>query len=81
MCRIRMAVVVLSAVVMGTAGIARALAREGRLVSLGARPWDVQAICGDPTQASDTVDILLKEEVTRACAIWASCGVRMAPTR
>ncbi len=60
MSRVRMAVVVLTAVVMGTAGLARALECEGRLVSMGASPWDVQAICGGPTQVSDTVEIVLK---------------------
>jgi hypothetical protein len=60
MSRIRMAVVALTAVVLGTAGIVCALECEGRLVSLGASPWDVQAICGGPTQVSDTVELVLK---------------------
>jgi len=46
MSSVRMAVVVLTAVVMGTAGIVRALECEGRLVSMGASHWDVQALCG-----------------------------------
>jgi hypothetical protein len=60
MSSVRMAVVVLTAVVMGTAGIVRALECEGRLVSMGASPWDVQALCGAPTQLNDTVEIVLK---------------------
>jgi hypothetical protein len=60
MSRVRLAVVVLTAVVVGAAGIARALGCDGRLVSLGASPWDVQAICSEPTQVSDTVEIVLK---------------------
>src|SRR6266545_973552 len=60
MSSVRIAVVVLTAVVMGTAGIVCALECEGRLVSLGASPWDVQAICGAPTQLNDTVEIVLK---------------------
>jgi hypothetical protein len=27
---------------------------------MGATAWDVQAICGDPAQVSDTVEIVLK---------------------
>jgi hypothetical protein len=60
MSSVRVAVVVLTAVVVGAAGIVRALECEGRLVSEGASPWDVQAICGGPTQVSDTVAIVLK---------------------
>jgi Protein of unknown function (DUF2845) len=60
MSRVRFAVVVLTAVVLGAAGIGHALDCEGRLVSLGASPWDVQGICGDPAQVSDTVEIVLK---------------------
>jgi hypothetical protein len=58
--RVRMTVMVLTAVVLGTAGIVRALECEGRLVSVGASPWDVQALCGAPTQLNDTVEIVLK---------------------
>ena len=58
--RVRMAVVALTAVVLGAAGIVRALECEGRLVSMGASPWDVQAICGDPVQVSDTIEVVLK---------------------
>jgi hypothetical protein len=60
MSRVRFAVVVLTAVVLGWAGIGRALDCDGRLVSEGASPWDVQAICGDPVQINDTVEIVLK---------------------
>jgi hypothetical protein len=38
---VRVAVVVLTAVVLGAAGIVHALDCEGRLVSIGASPWDV----------------------------------------
>jgi hypothetical protein len=38
MSRVRMVVVVLTAVVLGTGGIVHALECEGRLVSLGASP-------------------------------------------
>jgi Protein of unknown function (DUF2845) len=55
MSRVRIAVVVLGAV-----GIGQALDCEGRLVSEGASPWDVQAICGDPAQVSETIEIVLK---------------------
>jgi hypothetical protein len=60
MSRVRIAVVVLTAVVLGPAGIGHALDCGGRLVSEGASPWDVQAICGDPAQVSDTIGIVLK---------------------
>jgi hypothetical protein len=51
---------VLTAVVLGAAGIVDALDCDGRLVSLGASPWDVQTICGDPAQVSDTIELVLK---------------------
>jgi hypothetical protein len=60
MSRVWIAVVVLTAVMLGTAGIVHALECQGRLVSMGASPWDVQAICGDPEQVNDTVEIVLK---------------------
>ena len=60
MSRVRFAVVVLTAVVLGAAGIVDALDCDGRLVSLGASPWDVQTICGDPAQVSDTIELVLK---------------------
>jgi hypothetical protein len=60
MSRVRVAVVVLTAVVLGAAGLGHALDCDARLVSEGASPWDVQAICGDPAQVSDTVEIVLK---------------------
>ncbi len=60
MSRVRVAAVVLTAVVLGAAGLTRALDCEGRLVTMGASPWDVQAICGDPIQVSDTIEIVLK---------------------
>ena len=60
MSSIRVAVVVLTAMVLGAAGIVYALDCEGRLVSMGASPWDVQTICGDPVQVSDTIEVVLK---------------------
>ncbi len=60
MSRVRFAVVVLTAVVLGAAGIVHALDCEGGLVSMGASPWDVQGICGDPAQVSDTIELVLK---------------------
>jgi hypothetical protein len=58
--RVRMTLVVLTVVVLGAAGIGHALDCEGRLVSIGATPWDVQAICGDPVQVSDSIEVVLK---------------------
>jgi Protein of unknown function (DUF2845) len=60
MSSVRIAVVVLTAVVLGVAGIVHALDCGGRLVVDGASPWDVQTICGDPVQVSDTVEVVLK---------------------
>ena len=60
MSRVQMAVVVLTVVVLGTAGIVGAMQCEGRIVSMGASPWEVQTICGAPTQLNDTVEIVLK---------------------
>ena len=60
MSRVRIAVVVLTAVVLGAAGIGHALDCGGRLVLDGASPWDVQTICGDPEQVSDTIEVVLK---------------------
>jgi Protein of unknown function (DUF2845) len=60
MSSVPIAVVVLTAVALGAAGIVHALDCQGRLVSEGASPWDVQTICGDPMQVSDTVEIVLK---------------------
>jgi hypothetical protein len=60
MSKVQVTVVVLTAVVLGTAGIVSALDCQGRLVTLGASPWDVQGICGDPEQVNDTIEIVLK---------------------
>jgi hypothetical protein len=60
MSRVLVAAAVLTAVVLGVAGLAHALDCEGRLVTMGASPLDVQAICGDPAQVSDTIEIVLK---------------------
>jgi hypothetical protein len=58
--RVRTAVVVLTAVVLGATGVVQALDCEGRLVSMGDSPMDVQAVCGDPAQVSDTIEVVLK---------------------
>jgi hypothetical protein len=60
MSRIRTAVMVLTAVVLGMVGIGHTLDCGGRLVLDGASPWDVQGICGDPAQVSDTIEVVLK---------------------
>jgi hypothetical protein len=60
MSRVQRAVVVLTTVVLGAAGIGHALDCNGRVVSMGASPWDVQTICGDPAQVNDTIEIILK---------------------
>jgi hypothetical protein len=54
------AVAVLTVVVFGAMGLAWALDCEGRLVSLGHTPWEVQATCGEPTQVEDGLEIILK---------------------
>jgi hypothetical protein len=56
----RLVVAVLSAIVLGAVGLGHALDCEGRLVTMGASPVDVQAICGAPAQVSDTIEIVLK---------------------
>jgi Protein of unknown function (DUF2845) len=60
MSRVLVAAAVLTAVVLGVAGFGHALDCEGRLVTMAASPLDVQAICGDPAQVSDTIEIVLK---------------------
>jgi|Tabmets5t2r1_1033131.scaffolds.fasta_scaffold108292_1 Protein of unknown function (DUF2845) len=60
MSKVWMPMVALTAVMLGAAGIVHALDCGGRLVSIGASPWDVQTICGDPVQVSDTIEIVLK---------------------
>jgi hypothetical protein len=60
MSRVRIAVVALAAVVLGTAGIVQALDCEGRLVVEGASSWGVQIIGGDPVQVNDTLEVVLK---------------------
>ena len=60
MSRVRIAVVVLTALVLGAAGIGHTLDCRGRLVLDGASPWDVQSICGDPEQVNDTIEVVLK---------------------
>lgn len=52
--------VVLTAMMCGISGGAWALDCEGRLVSEGHAPWEVQAIRGEPTQVHDTADIVLQ---------------------
>jgi Protein of unknown function (DUF2845) len=58
------AVVVLTAVVLGAEGIGQAMECNGRVVSMGASPWDGQGICGDPVQVNDTVELVLKPVYT-----------------
>jgi hypothetical protein len=60
MARVWMTVLGLAVVGLGAIGVVQALDCEGRLVTMGASPWDVQAICGDPVQVSDTIEIVLK---------------------
>jgi Protein of unknown function (DUF2845) len=57
---VRVVVVVLMATMGGALGQAWALDCDGRLVSEGQAPWEVQAICGEPTQVQDSVDLLLQ---------------------
>lgn len=60
MSSVRVAVVVLTAVVLGVAGIGHAMDCDGRVVSMGASPWGVQGICGDPAQINDTIELVLQ---------------------
>ena len=60
MSRGRLAVVAWTVVALGVAGIGQAMNCDGKLVSTGASPWDVQAICGDPAQVSETIEVVLK---------------------
>jgi hypothetical protein len=60
MLNVRIAMLMLSAVVLGAAGIARALDCEGRLVSIGDSPWAVHSICGEPAQVGDSLEVILK---------------------
>jgi Protein of unknown function (DUF2845) len=57
---VKAVVVVLTTVVFGTMGLVWALDCEGRLVSLGHAPWEVHAICGEPTQIEDTLQLIHK---------------------
>jgi Protein of unknown function (DUF2845) len=57
---VKSGVVSLIAVVFGVMGVAWALDCEGQLVLLGHTPWEVQAICGEPTHMEDGFEILLK---------------------
>lgn len=54
------AVVVLTTWLGGAPGLAWALDCGGRLVSEGQALWEVQAICGEPTQVDDAVEIVLR---------------------
>jgi hypothetical protein len=60
MSSVRFAVVMLAAVVLGVAGIGQAMDCDGKVGSMGTSPWDVQTICGDPAQVSNTVELVLK---------------------
>jgi hypothetical protein len=73
--RVRFAVVVLTAVVLGAAGIGHTLDCGGRLVLDGASPWDVQRICGDPEQVSDTIEVVLKPVDGPQGRVYVAVGV------
>ena len=51
---------VLTTLLVGARGLAWALDCGGRLVSEGQAPWEVQAICGEPTQVQDSVEVILQ---------------------
>jgi Protein of unknown function (DUF2845) len=51
---------VLTTLLVGARELAWALDCEGRLVSEGQAPWEVQAICGEPAQVDDTVEVILQ---------------------
>jgi Protein of unknown function (DUF2845) len=53
-------VVVLTTLLAGARGLAWALDREGRLVSEGQAPWEVQVICGEPAHVEDSVEVILQ---------------------
>jgi uncharacterized protein DUF2845 len=55
-----MTVGVVATLLVGARGLAWALDCEGRLISEGQAPWEVQAICGEPTQVDDSVEIVLQ---------------------
>jgi hypothetical protein len=57
---VRIVVVVLTATMGGALAQPWALDCDGRLVSKGQVPWEVQAICGEPTQVYDTVEAILQ---------------------
>jgi hypothetical protein len=54
------AVVALTTLVVGARGPAWALDCGGRLISEGQAAWEVQAICSEPTQVDDSVEIVLR---------------------
>jgi hypothetical protein len=60
MSNVRVAVVALTVIVLGIAGIVRALDCAGRLASIGNSAWEVQTICGAPVQVDDSVEVVLK---------------------
>jgi hypothetical protein len=47
-------------------GLAWALDCNGRLISLGYTLWEVQAICGEPTQIEESLEIILQPIRDRA---------------
>jgi hypothetical protein len=53
-------VIVLISVLYGAMELGWALDCEGRLVSLGQAPWEVYAICGEPTQIEETFQLIHK---------------------
>lgn len=54
------ALVVLTVAVCGAMGLAWGLDCGGRLVSQGHTPWEVHAICGEPTQIEETLQLIHK---------------------
>jgi hypothetical protein len=60
--RIAVAARVLSIVVLGvTVGRALALDCHGRLIVIGASPWEVRARCGEPTETEDVTKYLSQQ--------------------
>lgn len=57
---LKVAVVMLTVALCGAMGLAWALDCQGSLVSLAQAPWEVQAICGDPSQIDDTFQLIHK---------------------
>jgi hypothetical protein len=58
--RVRCAMMVWAGVGLGVAGVGYGMDCHGKVVSMGASAWDVQALCGDPAQVNDAVEVVLK---------------------